>query len=231
MEEEVVGEDAGEGAAGGGGGLPTPYAELSCHFRPLESIAEECGVAGAAYHLQKAKMAMIAAYASKPVRQTYIGRQDRLRPTLGLGVVHHILIFVLLALAFCSVRFCCYASNTSQKLTTCSLVRFFSFFYFFPSSIFCGFYTTTTTITTINTMISLIVTSEEVDVCVCLFSSPSFWTSSSLDVLAGVTQKEGHTGFLIHLLSAVRSLIFLARRIQPFLSLVDREVEFCVLTI
>ena len=46
-----------------------------------------------------------------------------------------------------------------------------------------------------------------------------------------VTQEEGHTGFLIHLLSAVHALIFLARRIQPFLSLVDREVEFCVLTI
>ena len=52
-----------------------------------------------------------------------------------------------------------------------------------------------------------------------------------MDVPAGVTQKEGHTGFLIHLLSAVHALIFLARRIQPFLSLVDREVEFCVLTI
>ena len=38
-----------------------------------------------------------------------------------------------------------------------------------------------------------------------------------------------HTGFFIHLLSAVRALIFLARRIQPFLSLVDREAEFCVL--
>ena len=68
-------------------------------------------------------------------------------------------------------------------------------------------------------------------VCVCVFSSHSFWTSSSLDVPAGVTQEEGHTEFLIHLLSAVRALIFLARRIQPFLSLVDREVEFCVLTI
>ena len=69
-------------------------------------------------------------------------------------------------------------------------------------------------------------------VCVCcVFSSDSFWTSSSLDVPAGVTQEEGHTGFLTHLLSAVRALIFLARRIQPFLSLVDREVEFCVLTI
>ena len=62
--------------------------------------------------------------------------------------------------------------------------------------------------------------------CVCVFSSHSFWTSSSLDVPAGVTQEEGHTGFFIHLLSAVRALIFLARRIQPFLSLVDREVEF-----
>ena len=40
--------------------------------------------------------------------------------------------------------------------------------------------------------------------CVCfMFSSHSFWTSSSLDVTAGVTQEEGHTGFLIHLLSGV----------------------------
>ena len=67
-------------------------------------------------------------------------------------------------------------------------------------------------------------------VCVCVFSSHSFWTSSLLDVPAGVTQEEGHTGFSIHLPSAVRALIFVARRIQPFLSLVDREVEFCVLT-
>ena len=65
----------------------------------------------------------------------------------------------------------------------------------------------------------------------CVFSSQSFWTSSSLDIPAGVTQEEGHTGFLIHLLSAVRAITFLARRIQPILSLVDREVEFCVLTI
>ena len=60
------------------------------------------------------------------------------------------------------------------------------------------------------------------------FSSHLFWTSSSLDVPAGVTQKEGHTRFLIHPPSAVRASTFLARRIQPFLSLVDREVEFCV---
>ena len=64
-----------------------------------------------------------------------------------------------------------------------------------------------------------------------VFSSHSFWTSSSLDVPAGVTQKEGHTGFFIHLLSAVGALMFLARRVQTFLSLVDRVVESCVLTI
>ena len=58
----------------------------------------------------------------------------------------------------------------------------------------------------------------------CVFSSHSFWTSNSLDVPAGVIQEEGHTEFLIHLLSAVRALIFLARRNQPFLSLIDREV-------
>ena len=45
-----------------------------------------------------------------------------------------------------------------------------------------------------------------------------------VDVPAGVTQEEGHTG-LLHLPSAVLALIFLARRIQPSLSL-DREVEF-----
>ena len=61
--------------------------------------------------------------------------------------------------------------------------------------------------------------------CVFLCVFFPFWTSSSLDVPAGVTQEEGHTGFFIHLPSAVRTLIFLARRIQPFLSLVDGEVE------
>ena len=61
----------------------------------------------------------------------------------------------------------------------------------------------------------------------CVFSSHSFWTS--MDVPAGVTEKKV-TGFSIHLLSAVLALIFIAKRIQPFLSLVDREVE-CVLTI
>ena len=53
--------------------------------------------------------------------------------------------------------------------------------------------------------------------CVFVFSSHLFWTSSSLDVPAGVTQEEGHTGFLRHLPSAVHAFIFLARRIhRPF---------------
>ena len=51
----------------------------------------------------------------------------------------------------------------------------------------------------------------------------------TLDIKFVGRTSRGHTGFLIHRLSAVRALIFLARRIQPFLSLVDREVEFCVL--
>ena len=68
------------------------------------------------------------------------------------------------------------------------------------------------------------------NVC-CVFSSHSFWTPSSLDVPAGVTHEAGHTGFFIYLPSTVRALIFLARRVQPFLSLADREVEFCDLTI
>ena len=46
----------------------------------------------------------------------------------------------------------------------------------------------------------------------CVFSSHSFWTSSSLDVPAGVTQEEDHTGFFIHLLSAVYSSRFYAQK-------------------
>ena len=46
----------------------------------------------------------------------------------------------------------------------------------------------------------------------------------------------GHTGGRSHRIShtpfcGVRALMFLARRIQPFFSLVDRGVDFCVLTI
>ena len=57
----------------------------------------------------------------------------------------------------------------------------------------------------------------------CVFSSHLFWTS--MDVPAGVTQKEGNTGFSIHL-SAVLALIFLARRIQPSLSLVKSNFVY-----
>ena len=47
-----------------------------------------------------------------------------------------------------------------------------------------------------------------------------------LDVKFIGSTSRGHTGFLIHLPSAVCAFIFLARRVQPFLSLVDREVKF-----
>ena len=62
--------------------------------------------------------------------------------------------------------------------------------------------------------------------CVCVFVCvvPFILDVRSVDVPAGVTKEEGHTGFLC-LPSAVLALIFLARRIQPFLSLVDREDE------
>ena len=74
-------------------------------------------------------------------------------------------------------------------------------------------------------------------VCVCVCFLPIHsghqvrWTYQPGSHRRKVTQEEGHTGFFIHLPSAVRALVFLARSIQQFLSLVDREVEFCVLTI
>ena len=57
--------------------------------------------------------------------------------------------------------------------------------------------------------------------CVCVFFQ------FILDVKIVGSTSRGHTGFPIHLPSAaVLALIFLVRRIQPFLSLVDREVKF-----
>ena len=67
-----------------------------------------------------------------------------------------------------------------------------------------------------------------IKLCVCCH--PFLLDVRFVDVPAGVTQEEGHTIFL-HLPSGVLALSFLARRIQPFLPLVDHEVEFCVLTI
>ena len=81
------------------------------------------------------------------------------------------------------------------------------------------------------TRATLIMQSAICSMCVCVFVPFILDIKFVGYTSTGVTQEEGHTGFLIHLLSAVRALIFLARRIQPFLSLVDREVEFCVLTI
>ena len=53
--------------------------------------------------------------------------------------------------------------------------------------------------------------------CVCVFFP------FMLDIKFVERTRRGHTGFFI---SAVRALIFLARMIQPFLSLVDREDDF-----
>ena len=64
--------------------------------------------------------------------------------------------------------------------------------------------------------------------CVCVVI-PFILDVRLVDAPAGVTQEEGHTGSL-HLHSAALSLIFIARRNQSSLSLVDREVEFCVPT-
>ena len=67
-------------------------------------------------------------------------------------------------------------------------------------------------------------------VCVCACVVIPFILDVRLvNLPAGVTHEEGHTGFL-NLPSAVLALIFFARFIQPFLSLVDREAKFCLLT-
>ena len=67
---------------------------------------------------------------------------------------------------------------------------------------------------------------QSVCVCVCVFCVVIPFV---LDIrLVGGTSR-GHTGFL-QLPSAVLALILIARRTQPSLSLVDREVEFCVPT-
>ena len=65
-------------------------------------------------------------------------------------------------------------------------------------------------------------------VCVCFLSIHSGHQVGRTS--RGHTDRRKVTRFFIHLPSAVRALIFLVRRIQPFLSLVDREVEFFVLT-
>ena len=62
--------------------------------------------------------------------------------------------------------------------------------------------------------------------CVCLCAVLPFILDVRLvGAPDGVTQEGSHTGFL-HLPSAVLAIILIARRIQPSLSLVDREVVF-----
>ena len=65
--------------------------------------------------------------------------------------------------------------------------------------------------------------------CVCVFCHPIYSGRRACGRTSRVTQEEDYTGF-VYLPSAVLAFIFIARRIQPFLSLVDREVECCVLT-
>ena len=65
-------------------------------------------------------------------------------------------------------------------------------------------------------------------VCVCVVV-PFILDMRLVDASAGITQEEGHTG-LLHLHPAGLALIFIARRIQQSLSLVDSEVELCVPT-
>ena len=64
--------------------------------------------------------------------------------------------------------------------------------------------------------------------CVCV-AIPFILDARLVGAPAWVTQEEGHTGFL-RLPSAVLALIFLVRRVQSSLSLVDREVKLCVPT-
>ena len=56
---------------------------------------------------------------------------------------------------------------------------------------------------------------------------PSILDVILVDAPVAVTQEKGQTGFL-RFPSAVIALSLVARNIQPSLSLVDREVEFCV---
>ena len=70
--------------------------------------------------------------------------------------------------------------------------------------------------------------SSKHSMCVCVRVFILFILDVTLvNVPTGVTQEEDRPGFL-HLPFAVLAFIFIAKRTQPSLSLVDREVEFCV---
>ena len=69
-------------------------------------------------------------------------------------------------------------------------------------------------------------------VCVCVCGCVCVIIPFILDVklFVDATRRKVTQDFFTFHLRAVLALIFLARRIQPFLSLVDRIVEFCALT-
>ena len=155
------------------------------------------------------------------LRDTHIARVwiNRVRLPMLLVVIRSVFVCFLPVYSGRQVRLGVPAKVSQEKVT-----QDFSYTFFLrcmPSFLVRSF----------QPFLSLV--DREVDICVRFnrppqcFSSKLFWTSSSLDVPAGVTQEEGHTRFLTHLPSAVRALIFLARRNQPFLFLVDREVEIC----
>lgn len=69
-DEDEDGEEGESTGRGRGGRAPPAYGELSSHFGILEKAAAESGNGEAALFLAKARMAMIAAHAAKPARQT-----------------------------------------------------------------------------------------------------------------------------------------------------------------
>ena len=64
-------------------------------------------------------------------------------------------------------------------------------------------------------------------VCVCVVI-PFILDVRHVDASTGVTQEEGPTGFL-YLTSAVLVLTVIARRVQLYLPLVGREVDFLII--
>ena len=72
---------------------------------------------------------------------------------------------------------------------------------------------------------------ETVFVCCACIVLPFILDVRLVDVPAGVTQEEGHTGFLIHLPSAVLALIFLSREgSSPSFPSSTVKPNFCALT-
>ena len=62
-------EDSDDDTTGHEGGAPPACVELSSHFASLESAAEACSHGDASSYMQKVRMSLIKAHASKPVQQ------------------------------------------------------------------------------------------------------------------------------------------------------------------